>query len=90
MRLTQLIRSEEENKAVKGVWNSKHLTGEAADINPHTYYPKANWDQWRLKAKLFLDKHLNGVDCVVHGTGTNRHLHIEIDVKLPELDVRLT
>ena len=89
VRITQIIRTEEENREVGGVANSKHLTGEGIDVNPPRNFPKASWFKWRMLAKMYINKHLEGVDAVIHGAGSNEHVHVEIDVKPPEVDVRL-
>jgi len=85
-RVTCLIRQELENAKLVhlgAVPNSKHMLNDeglccAADINPRREF-KGDPDEWRWKVKEYLNKHFNGIDCVIQRHGTAPHCHIEID-----------
>ena len=84
-RVTCLVRTQEENANVGGHPRSKHLTGEAADVNPAR--EEGDPVGWRYRAKCFLDKHTSGVDSIIHGLPG--HLHIEIDPDFPDIGGQL-
>lgn len=90
IRITSLV---DRGNVPGRVKNTKHKinprTGkcEAGDTNPprNEKNPRA----WRFKAKTFIDNHTEGIDAVIHGIGSNEHLHVEIDPRPPRVGVEL-
>jgi len=86
VRITCLIRTDEENDAVGGVKNSKHVINRrnpqctAVDVNPPWSLEKSKWEKWRHDLADYIMTHLRGVQVIIHGEGDNRHAHIEIDL----------
>lgn len=93
IRLTCLIRSYEENKALisKGAKdNSLHVVRfpqlcRAADFNPN--YGVKNAEHWRERVATYVKTHFRGVDVVVQPHGTAPHVHLEIDPKAGEVEI---
>ena len=80
--VTCLDRNPEQNAAVGGVNNSKHL------INPVT--GKCEAVDWVISRILvdnpnaiieYVKKHFKGVDILYHDSGTGFHFHLEKDLK---------
>ena len=89
IRITELIRTPEENEAVDGVFNSKHLANkddkaEAADFVYSSGRVPLDWDD---NIKAFIGGSLWGVDVVITPHGTGVHVHLECDPKPPDKPV---
>lgn len=85
IKITELLRTPEENEAVGGVFNSKHLANaqglaEAADFVFASGKVPLEWDN---ELKAFLDASLDGVDVVIIPHGTAAHVHLEVDPQPP-------
>lgn len=89
IRITELLRTQEENERVDGVFNSKHLANaqgksEAADFVFSGGKVPLEWDD---KVKAFIGGSLWGVDVVITPHGTGVHVHLEVDPKPPDKPV---
>ena len=63
-------RCSELNKMVGGVWNSQHLTGEAADIVPS--HESSDLRQWFL----FIQQHCRFDQLILETKGNRRWIHV--------------
>ncbi len=93
IRLTCLIRTDKENEDLQEIAkkrlvpgpakDSKHLLLPpdrlclAADFNPPGTEPLPIG--WRLKVKLYCDRHFRGIEVVIQDHGSAPHVHAEID-----------
>lgn len=76
--ITDVWRSEAENKAVNGLPNSRHLCASAWDLSSRIYSDAQRWHvlAW-LEAELRKRGKRTGWGMLVHNAGTGSHLHIE-------------
>jgi uncharacterized protein YfaP (DUF2135 family) len=83
LRISSGWRNPRRNDAVGGTVDSYHQTGDAVDVNPlrsKAHWPAATYEAsqitlWRRAQQLNADG--RRYDVILHGSGTNRHLHVE-------------
>ena len=78
--ITCLIRSPKENAKAGGSPHSAHLDGRAADVRVHGLTPA----QKSLIASYLRRTWGDFLYVIVHGKGSNEHLHINIQYKYKE------
>ncbi len=86
LRLTCLLRTEEENAALPD--SSPHSLHQldpetrkcrAADFNPRVGAPDEPASAaWREAVNRYVERHIRGVRCVTRDHGTAPHVHLEI------------
>ena len=72
IKVTSGYRSRKLNQLVKGVKNSQHCIGQAADLQPLKIY---DWDKF-LKSVVEWCKENEFDQCIIEKNGTTRWVHI--------------
>lgn len=74
LRISSTVRTPEHNKAVGGVWNSKHLNSRALAVD---FMPVDGKFTDVRKAKLQTVCNRHGFGLLVHNVSTGLHYHCE-------------